>query len=119
YISGSELYQALASGVVDGAHWGAAQGAASMGLYEVAKYHVKPPLTIAGTDVWIISQKALDELPDDMAKIVKDTINEHFWVRTNEYLYKERIALANAMKTQGVQVNTLPDDVQKRLTEVA
>src|SRR5699024_11256866 len=30
YIPGSELYQALASGVVDGAHWGAAQGAASM-----------------------------------------------------------------------------------------
>jgi len=37
YIPGSELYSALDSGVVDGAHWGAAQGAYSMGLYEVAK----------------------------------------------------------------------------------
>ena len=32
YIPGGELYTALSSGVVDGAHWGAAQGAASMGL---------------------------------------------------------------------------------------
>ena len=37
YIPGSELYSALDSGIVDGAHWGAAQGAYSMGLYEVAK----------------------------------------------------------------------------------
>src|SRR5690554_2453498 len=42
YIPGSELYTALDSGIVDGAHWGAAQGAASMGLYDVAKYHVQP-----------------------------------------------------------------------------
>ena len=119
YISGSELYQALASGIVDGAHWGAAQGAASMGLYEVAKYHVKPALNIAGTDAFVVSQKALDKLPDGMAKIVKDALDEQFWVRTNEYLYKEQIALAKAIKEQGVQVNTLPEDVQARLTKVA
>lgn len=119
YIPGGELYQALSSGVVDGAHWGAAQGAASMGLYEVAKYHVKPALNIAGQDVFIINQKALDKLPAGMAKTVKDALDEQFWVRTNEYLYKERIALAKAMEEQGVQINTLPRDVQDRLTKVA
>lgn len=119
YIPGGELYSALDSGIVDGAHWGASQGAFSMGLYEVAKYHVQPALNIAGTDVIIVSQKALDKLPEDMQKIVKQALDEQFWVRTNEYLYKERITLAKAIAEQGVEVNTLPEDVQKRLTETA
>ncbi|EMP54459.1 extracellular solute-binding protein, family 7, bacteria [Marinobacter santoriniensis NKSG1] len=119
YIPGSELYSALDSGIVDGAHWGAAQGAYSMGLYEVAKYHVKPALNIAGTDVIIVSQKALDKLPEDMQKIVKQALDEQFWVRTNEYQYKERVTLAKAIAEQGVQINTLPDDVQARLVKTA
>ncbi|KAA1174316.1 twin-arginine translocation pathway signal protein [Marinobacter salinexigens] len=119
YIPGSELYSALDSGIVDGAHWGAAQGAYSMGLYEVAKYHVQPALNIAGTDVFIVSQKALDKLPEDMQKIVKDALNEQFWIRTNEYQYKERITLAKAIAEQGVQVNKLPDEVQDNLVKTA
>ena len=119
YIPGGELYQALSSGVVDGAHWGAAQGAASMGLYEVAKYHVQPALNIAGTDAFIVSQKALDKLPEGMAKIVKDSLNEQFWIRTNEYLYKERITLAKVMAEQDVKINTMPQDVQDKLAKTA
>ncbi|MHB0774090.1 TRAP transporter substrate-binding protein DctP [Halomonas sp. WWR20] len=119
YLPGSELYPALDTGVVDGAHWGAAQGAASMSLYEVAKYHVKPALNIAGTDVIIVSQKALDKLSEKDQEIVKQALDEQFWYRTNEYQYQERVALSKAMQEQGVQVNTLPDDVQQRLTEVA
>lgn len=119
YIPGSELYPALSSGVVDGAHWGAAQGAASMKLYEVAKFHVKPALNIAGTDAFVISQKALDKLSKEDAKTVKDALNEQFYYRTTEYLYKEEIALANAVKNDGVQVNTLPDEVLQQLATVA
>lgn len=119
YIPGSELYSALDSGIVDGAHWGAAQGAYSMGLYEVAKYHVQPALNIAGTDVIIVSQKAMDKLPEDIQIVVKDALNEQFWIRTNEYQYKERITLAKAINEQGVQLNVLPDEVQDELVATA
>ena len=119
YIPGSELYSALDSGIVDGAHWGAVQGAASMSLYEVAKYHVQPALNIAGTDVFIINQKALNKLPEDMQKIVKDTLDEQFWIRTNEYQFKERSTLAKIIAKEGVKVNVLPDDVQDRLVKAA
>lgn len=119
YIPGSEVYSALDSGVVDGAHWGAVQGAASMSLYEVAKYHVKPALNIAGTDVFIVNMKALNKLPEDMQKIVKDALNEQFWFRTNEYLFKERKTLAKVIAEDGVQVNKLPDDVQEKLVKAA
>jgi len=119
YVPGGELYQALSSGVVDAPQWAAAQGAASMGLYEVAKYHVQPALNIAGTDAFIVSQKALDKLPEGMAQIVKEALDEQFWVRTSEYLYKEKITLAKVQADQGVKINTMPQDVQDRLAKVA
>lgn len=119
FLPGSELYPALDTGVVDAAHWGAAQGAASMSFYEVAKFHVKPALNIAGTDVIIVSQKALEGLSEQDQEIVKQVLDEQFWYRTNEYLYQEQIALSKAVKEHGVEINTLPADVQSRLTEVA
>ncbi|MFW6081403.1 MAG: TRAP transporter substrate-binding protein DctP [Desulfosalsimonas sp.] len=87
YIPGSEIYPALSSGVVDGAHWGASQGAYSMNLYEVCKYHMLPPLNIASTDVWVFNQKAIDSLPEDIRGVFHNTMEKHFWERTNEYQY--------------------------------
>ncbi|MBA1148022.1 TRAP transporter substrate-binding protein DctP [Ectothiorhodospiraceae bacterium WFHF3C12] len=119
YLPGEELYPALSSGVVDAAHWGAAQGAMSMSLYDTAKYHVRPPLNIAGTDAFIINQDAIDELPADIRETLMQTLDEQFWYRTNEYLYKEQVALAKAMKEQGVKINTLPEEVQNKLAAAA
>jgi TRAP-type C4-dicarboxylate transport system substrate-binding protein len=119
YIPGGELYSALDAGIVDGAHWGASQGANSMALYEVAKYHVQPALTISGTDVFIVSQRSLDKLPGDLQLMVKQALEEQFWLRTNEYLYQERLSLTDAVKNKGVQINSLPDDVQAHLSQVA
>lgn len=119
YVPGSELYTALSQGVIDGAHWGAVQGAYSMSLYEVAKYHVRPALNIAGTDVFIINQKALDKLPDDVRQIVIDALDEQFELRTAEYKQQEAETLAKIQKELDVQVNELPDDVIAKMTEAA
>lgn len=118
YIPGGELYVALSSGVVDGAHWGAAQGAKSMNLYEVAKYHVKPSLGI-GADSWVVNQEAMDALPPELRQCVVKTLDEHFWQRTNEYIYLEQVALADAIQNLGVEVNHLPPEVVDKLTAVA
>lgn len=119
YIPGGELYTALDSGIVDGAHWGAVQGAHSMALYEVAKYHVRPALNIAGTDVIIVSQRALDRLPEDLQDLVKEVLREQFWYRTNEYQFQEQVAFAEAEVDYDVQLNELPAEVQDHLVTVA
>ena len=119
YLPGPELYPALSSGVVDGAHWGGISGANTMNLFEVAKYVVDPALTNSSTDAFVINQEALDALPEDVRSIVVQALDEQFWYRSNEYLYQERVALAEAMKEHGVQVNELPADVQAQLTKVA
>lgn len=119
FLPGPEIYPALSTGVINGVHWGASQGANSMGLYEVAKYHVQPALNIAGTDAFIINQKALDALAPDLRKCMIDTLDEQFWMRTNQYLYQERVTLAKAIKEKGVKINQLPPDVLDHLTKVA
>lgn len=119
YLPGPEVYPALASGVVDGAHWGAAQGANKMGFYDTAKYHMKPPFNIAGTDAWVFNKKAVDKLPADVKQIFLNTIEQHFWMRTNQYQLQEATTLAEVQKTKGVTVITLPPADQKKLTEAA
>ena len=119
YLPGGEGYPSLASGVIDGAHWGAAQGAYSMKLYDVCKYHLLPGLNIAGTDAWVINQKAIDKLPPDVQAIFYNALEEQFWKRTNQYIYLEAITLAKAVNEKGVEVTSLPPEEQKKITKIA
>ncbi len=119
YLPGGEVYPSLASGVIDGAHWGAAQGAYSMNLYDVCKYHLLPGLNIAGTDAWVVNQKAIDKLPKDVQAILYNALEEQFWKRTNQYIYLEAITLAKAVQEKKVEIISLPPEEQKKITEIA
>ena len=119
YLPGSEIYAALSSGVVDGAHWGAVQGSDSMKFYDVNKYHLRTPLNFAQTDIWLINKKAMEKLPQDIQDIIKATLDEHFWLRTNQYQYLEDITLAKVQKEKGVQVLTLPPEDYVKMKDAA
>ncbi len=116
-IPGGEVYAALASGVIDGAHWGAVQGSASMKFYEVNKYHLRPALNVAGTDIWLVNQKAFGELPKDIQEILVKTLEENFWLRTIQYIYQENTVLSKVQKEQGVELITMsPEEYAKMQT---
>ncbi|MBW1679066.1 MAG: TRAP transporter substrate-binding protein DctP [Deltaproteobacteria bacterium] len=119
YLPGAEIYPALASGVVDGAHWGAVQGSNSMGFYDISKYHLKPSLNIAGTDIWLVNQKALGKLPEDIQKILLATLEEHFFLRTNQYIYLEDKTLIKVEKEKGVKVLTIPPKEYAKMQRAA
>jgi len=118
FVNGPELYQALATGVVDGAHWGAAQGALSMKLWEVAKYHMKPPLGIT-TDCYVLNKGAVDKLPPDLRLILMTLLDERFFSRSAEYQHKEAVALTKGKTTMKVEVVQWPDAVQQKFGEVS
>lgn len=119
YLPGPEIYPALSTGVINAVHWGAVQGADSMGLYETAKYAIKPALNIAGTDAFLVSQKALDALSEENRKCVIDELDEQFWMRTNEYQYQEQVTLAKVIEEKKVNVNEMPTELVDHLTGVA
>ena len=118
-IQGSELYLSLQTGVVEGAHWGAAQGALSMKLCEVAKYYIQPNLAMAGTDVILINKDAYNALPKDLQIILDLALRERAWRRTHEYIMGEANALETMKKKYGVKVSTLPAADQKKMMKVA
>lgn len=116
YVAGPELYQSLASGVVDGAHWGAAQGAKSMSLWEVAKFHMKPTMGLA-MDTLIMNQSAIDALPEDLRFMFMQHLETRFWKRCAEYQYKEMTALASGIAEQNVEVREFPEAVLAKFAE--
>jgi TRAP-type mannitol/chloroaromatic compound transport system substrate-binding protein len=119
YIPGSEIYPALTSGVVEGAHWGAAQGSNKMGFYDISKYHLKPSLNIAGTDIWLVNKKELGKLPEDIQKTLFATLEEHFFLRTNQYIYQEAKTLRMIEKEKGVKVLTMPPKEYAKMQKAA
>ncbi len=108
YIPGGDVYAALASGVIDGAHWGAVQGSDSMKFYEINKYHLRPALNVASTDIWLVNKEALGKLPKDLQEILLQTLEEQFWLRTNQYIFLESTTLSKIQKEKGVKLITLP-----------
>ncbi|MDI6616529.1 MAG: hypothetical protein QME27_07425, partial [Syntrophaceae bacterium] len=105
---GGEIYTALASGVMDGAHWGAVQGSMSMKFYEISKYHLRPALNVAATDYWVINKKEFEKLPKDLQEVLTRTLEEEFWMRTNQYLFQENVALSKIQREMGVELIVLP-----------
>ncbi len=118
YIAGPELYQSLASGVVDGAHWGAAQGAKSMSLWEVAKFHMKPTMGVA-MDTLIINKKALEALPADLSNTLMNHLELRFWKRCAQYQYLEMTALAEGIAKQNVVVKQFPQGVLDKFAKAS
>ncbi|MEZ5729618.1 MAG: TRAP transporter substrate-binding protein DctP [Burkholderiaceae bacterium] len=118
HIAGPELYQSLATGVVDGAHWGAAQGALTMKLWEVARYHMKPALGIT-TDAYVFNKAAVDKLPADLRLILMSLVEERFFSRTAEYQHKEAIALTKGRTSMKVEVVQFPKEVQARFAQAS
>jgi TRAP-type C4-dicarboxylate transport system substrate-binding protein len=113
HVAGPELYQALATGVVDGAHWGAAQGAMSMKLWEVARYHMLPPLGIT-CDAYVFNKAAVDKLPEDLRLNLMSLADERFFSRSTEYQLKEAQALTKGRETMKVEVVQFPKAVEQR-----
>ena len=118
YIAGSELYQALSSGVVDGAHWGAAQGAQSMSLWEVCKHHYRPPLGFTD-DAWIFNADAVEALPDDIRTIFEAAIETRYFLRSAEYMHLEAKALTDGVENEGITVEEFPEDVLELFTQAS
>ncbi len=118
-IHGPELYLSLQTGVVDGAHWGAAQGALTMKLCEVAKYYIQPNLAMSGTDVILINKDSFNALPKDLQDLLDLALKERVWRRSHEYIMGEMNALETMKKKYGVKVVTLPPEDQKKMMKVA
>ncbi len=91
FLPASEVYTALATGVVDGGHFGDVIGAHPLKLFEICKYHMTTPVLFGASTIWLINKKAFDSLPKDLQNILHSTLTEHFWKHTfqNKFMVEE------------------------------
>jgi TRAP-type mannitol/chloroaromatic compound transport system substrate-binding protein len=71
FFPGEEVYQALQTGVCDGAHWGTVSTAWDMKFQEVTNYIVMPYLAEVNNGEIIVNQGKWNSLPDDMKIVVE------------------------------------------------
>ena len=118
-IPGPEVYLALQTGVVDGAHYGAAGGALTLKFCEVAKYYIQPDLVSATAEGIVVNKAAFDTLPKDVQITFDLALKERAWHRSHEYIMDEVDALETMKRAFKVQVTTIPPEDQKKMAKVA
>jgi TRAP-type mannitol/chloroaromatic compound transport system substrate-binding protein len=93
-IPGGELYQALQTGVVDGAHWGATATAWGMNFQEVCSHIIEPDLVghlngevMVGLEAWNSIGTELQAVVNEVTRATSAEAAAHFLYR--DYLYKQ------------------------------
>lgn len=119
YIPSAEIYSALATGVVDGANYGAAGGGRRIGLHEVCKYFIHTPLQITTNEVWLMRLELWDSLPKDLQLIWDLTLVEHLALFSVAYRAHDMQDLAFIQEEAGVEVLYIEPDEQKKMAAVA
>ena len=117
-ISGSEVYTALQTGLIDMANWGAYEGCVGASLHEVTKYFVEPCLGIGVGTVDLINKDAYDALPDEYQKIV----DKYFSTRIYDSVLGTDTGEYNARKTMvdaGLIPCQLSDECKATFREMA
>ncbi len=118
-VVGSEIYTALATGVIDGAIYGGFEAQWKLGNHEVCKYIMMPKvMSVHGPNDFLVNHDAWDALPDDL-KVIVDTAwrlaAENFYM----WKYGADIEYLAKMKDYGLQVITLSEADQAKMAAAA
>ncbi len=120
YIPGGELYTALATGVVDGAHWGDAGPMYIMKFQEVLKNYMMPEPIMGGWNNLIINMDLWKRLTPVQQKIIETAAMGmgSFYSTDNTRIIAET-SLRKMVSEWNVKVNTVPDAEVKKMTDAA
>lgn len=113
-----EVYQALDTGVVDGAVMGGLVAAGVFSLYEKAPYGMLPPMVAGSTEEIRVNLDAWNELPDDLKAILEMAAREHFtnWMAWQRKL---RAQMLKKMSESGFELVVMPDEEYRKMQKIA
>lgn len=122
FFPGSELYQALQTGVCDAAHWGAVYTGKQMNFHEVTKYIVQPDLARVSNAEIVMNKRLWDKLPKYVQQLLEDcamATNYECYsycdymskVDTNDFITKEGGAISQLEPETIKQLQTYSDEV--------
>ena len=119
YIPGGELYTALATGVVDGLHWGDAGPMYIMKFHEVLKNYMQPEPIQGAWNNLMINMDVWKKLTPKQQEIIKAAaMGEGYRATTNTRMLAET-SLKKMVSDWKVKVNTLSPGEVDKMTEAA
>jgi len=116
----SEVYQAMATGIVDAAELIGPWNDAAFGLFEVADYYYLPGFHEVGpTAEILINQAAWDTLPDDLKAIVDAAAKATAMQYNADYRYHNATLLPALVDEHHVELRSFPDEVNDEIGKTA
>ncbi len=116
-IPGTEVLQALSTGVVDAVEWVNPIADLGAGLHKAAKYYYAPGWQephsfvdlFVNLDTWNNLDDELKQIIDMVSHLATYTLAEEFMARNNEAI--------QTLKNEGVEIRNFNDDILKALRE--
>lgn len=120
FIPGGELYTALATGVVDGTHWGDAGPMYIMKFHEVLKNYMMPEPIMGGWNNLIINMDLWKGLTPVQQKIIETAaMGMGDFSSTVNTRVLSKTSLNKMVSDWGVKVNTVNDAEVAKMTKAA
>ena len=119
-IPGGELYTALSTGVVDGAHWGDAGPMYIMKFQEVLKNYMVPEPIVGGWNNLIVNMDVWKKLTPVQQKIIETAALAEGGTRsTDSTRMLSETSLNSMVKDWQVKVNQVPDAELEKMKAAA
>lgn len=120
FIAGGELYTSLATGVVEGAHWGDAGPMYIMKLHEVLKNYMIPEPIQGGWNNLIVNMDLWKKLPPEQKTIIETAaMGCGMFYSYNETRLISKKALNEMAAKWKVRVNKVPEDEVEKMTRIS
>jgi TRAP-type C4-dicarboxylate transport system substrate-binding protein len=119
-ISGAELYTSLATGVVEGAHWGDAFPMYEMKFHEVLKNYMVPEPIIGSWNTLWVNMDVWKGLTDEQKNIIESGATAAGGIAVfNDTRVRTKMALYDMQKNWEVKANALPEAEIEIMTAAA
>jgi TRAP-type mannitol/chloroaromatic compound transport system substrate-binding protein len=115
-LTGGEIFSSLQSGAIDASEWVGPYNDLAFGFHQVAEYYYSSVWHETGTTLeFLVNEKALKALPNDLQKIVEiaaRAVNEDM---LDEYNARNNNALKDLVEKHQVKLRQFPPEVMKAL----
>ncbi|MEW6990809.1 TRAP transporter substrate-binding protein [Colwelliaceae bacterium 6441] len=115
-LTGGEIFSSLQSGAIDASEWVGPYNDLAFGFYQAAEYYYTSVWHETGTSLeFLVNEKALNELPKDLQKIIEvaaRAVNEDM---LDEYNARNNNALKTLVDKHQVKLRQFPPEVMQAL----
>ena len=118
-LTGGEIFSSLQSGAIDASEWVGPYNDLAFGFYQAAEYYYSSIWHEPGTGLeFLINEKAFNELPKDLQKIVKVAARAVNESTLDEYNARNNESLHQLLDKHKVKLRTLPEPVLAELKRI-